>query len=587
MLFPRARLFIRSHEKLFEKARVCYYIDNKRKEATHMSKQHLIKITWFALLGMVLSAFSMAAGDRENPLPVLKTKPRTLAIFKNGLGFFIREGEVELQDKWAVTEYVPQASLGSLWIGSLDKDTQIEEVIGFLQDVQSETEAVTLQELLRANIGKKVKVTAQNQVIEGVIKSVPEKRAMYHQIPQQRVQPPPGAIVIISTKDGEIAVNKNAVLKIEFPSSYSTQILSQGKEKRLKFRLSTPKKKARLSLSYLQKGISWIPSYLVNIEDPKKARITMKATLINDVEDLENVDAFFVVGYPNFMYADVLSPMALDQALNQFIAGLEAGARSRDEYSRLTNIMRQSMPAAFAEEARELPVDYGYAAMKGVPGASEEDLFLYHKKGIRLMKGERAYYHIFSQEVEYKHIYEWNVPDTLNVDPRGYQRSGQQQQDQEQVWHSIKLKNSTDYPWTTAPALTVSGWKPLAQDTINYTPKTTKTNLKLTVATDIKTNRHEYEIERQRDVRLYRSSYDLVTVKGELYIHNAKSKDVTMEIKKKVTGEVLEVSHDGKIDKVAEGLRGVNFNSFISWEIPVKAGEEVEVTYTYKVYIRH
>jgi hypothetical protein len=33
-----------------------------------------------------------------------------------------------------------------------------------------------------------------------------------------------------------------------------------------------------------------------------------------------------------------------------------------------------------------------------------------------------------------------------------------------------------------------------------------------------------------------------------------------MEIKKKVTGEVLEVSHNGKIEKVAEGLRGVNFN---------------------------
>jgi hypothetical protein len=109
----------------------------------------------------------------------------------------------------------------------------------------------------------------------------------------------------------------------------------------------------------------------------------------------------------------------------------------------------------------------------------------------------------------------------------------------------------------------------------------------LTIATDIKTNRNEYEAERQRDVRLYRNSYDLVTVKGELYIKNAKSKAVTMEIKKKVTGEVLEVSHKGKINKVAEGLRGVNFNSYISWEIPVKAGEEIEVTYTYKIYIRH
>jgi hypothetical protein len=553
-----------------------------------MSKQHLVKIALFALLGMILTTLSMATtAERENSLPILNTKPKTIAVFKNGLGFFIREGEVDLLNKWAATEYVPKATLGSLWIGSLDKDAQIEEVIGFLEEVENKIEALTLQELLKVNIGKKVKITANNQVIEGIIQSVPENKESYIQTAQQRVQPYPGAIVIIRTKEGDVALNKNAVSKIEFSTSYSTQTQVEGREKRIKFKVATPKKKAKLSLSYLQKGISWIPSYLVNIEDPKKARITMKATLINDVEDLENIDAFFVVGYPNFMYADVLSPLALDQALSQFITGLEAGARRRDEYSQMSNIMRQSMPAAFREEARVQPLDYGYAAIKGVPGASEEDLFLYNKRGINLKKGERAYYHIFSQEIDYKHIYEWNVPDTLNVDPRGYQSSGQPQTDREQVWHSIKLENSTDYPWTTAPALTISGWKPLAQDTINYTPKTTKTNLKLTIATDIKTNRNEYEIERQRDVRLYRNSYDLVTVKGELYINNAKSKDVTMEIKKKVTGEVLEVSHSGKVEKIAEGLRGVNFNSFISWEIPVKAGEEVEVTYTYKVYIRH
>jgi hypothetical protein len=553
-----------------------------------MYKRQLVKIALFALLGITFSTLSMpAAEEKEGPLPVLRTKAKTLAVFKNGLGFFIREGEVELKNRWAVTEYVPQATLGSLWIGSLDKDAQLDEVIGFLEDVESKTEAITFQEMLKLNIGKKAKITANNKIIEGTIKSVPEKKLPFQEGPQQRIQSQPGAIAIISTKDGDIVINKNAVSRIEFASGYSTQTLSKGRAKRIKFKLDTNRNNAKLSLSYLQKGISWIPSYLVNIEDSKKARITMKATLINDIENLEDVDAFFVVGYPNFMYADVLSPLALDQVLSQFIAGLEAGGRRRAEYSQLSNIMRQSAPAAFREESRDLPLDYGYAAIKGVPGASEEDLFLYHKKGIRLNKGERAYYHIFSQEVDYKHIYEWIVPDTLNVDPRGYQRSGQPQTDKEQVWHSIKLENSTDYPWTTAPALTVSGWKPLAQDTINYTPKTTKTNLKLTIATDIKTNRREFEVERQRDVRLYRSSYDLVTVKGELYIKNAKSKDVTMEIKKKVTGEVLEVSHNGKIEKVAEGLRGVNFNSFISWEIPVKAGEETEVTYTYKVYIRH
>jgi ribosomal protein S1 len=107
----------------------------------------------------------------------------------------------------------------------------------------------------------------------------------------------------------------------------------------------------------------------------------------------------------------------------------------------------------------------------------------------------------------------------------------------------------------------------------------------LTIATDVKHDRHEFEIDRQRDVKIYNNNYDLVTVKGELSIKNHKNKEITMEIKKRLTGEVTEASHNGKIDKVAEGLRGVNQNSSISWEIPLKAGEEINVTYKYKVYI--
>jgi len=175
----------------------------------------------------------------------------------------------------------------------------------------------------------------------------------------------------------------------------------------------------------------------------------------------------------------------------------------------------------------------------------------------------------------------------LKIDSRGYQRSGQKPKEKEQVWHSLKLTNSTIYPWTTAPAMVVSGWKPLSQDILNYTPKTSQTNLKMTIATDIKTDRHEYETERKRDVKLYHHSYDLVTVKGKLYVKNCKNKEVAVEIKKNLTGEVLEASHGGKVTKVAEGLQGVNYKSTISWEIPLKAGEEKEITYQYQVYVRH
>jgi len=125
----------------------------------------------------------------------------------------------------------------------------------------------------------------------------------------------------------------------------------------------------------------------VDIEDSKKAKIAMKAIVINDVEDLEDVDMYFVVGYPNFMYADMLSPMNLTESLSQFIAGLERG-RSRPP----RGILAQSVTPfdEYAGERRRRGEIFDFSVTKKTPGASEEDLFLYHKKGISLKKGERA-----------------------------------------------------------------------------------------------------------------------------------------------------------------------------------------------------
>lgn len=518
---------------------------------------------------VMLSFLSGAAAGRagEDSLPVLKTKPTVLTVFKNGLGFFIREGTTELKNGWAVTEEVPAAALGSLWVTSLEPGAPVEETVSLLVEVEKSTPAGSLEALLGANVGRKVVVTANSQTFEGVIKSAPAN------------------IFILAVRDGgEVALNKGSVVKVEFSGDYVANVTSKAPAKRMKFKVAGRAPKARLMLAYLQRGITWQPSYLVNIEDPKKARLTMKATLVDDVEDLEGVDAYFVVGYPNFRFADVLSPMALDQAMAQFLAELERAERRDEALGRTAGVMAQRM----APRAEAVSLDYGLAGLPGVVGAPEEDLFLYQKKSLSLKKGERAEYPIFSQEVDYKHVYEWNVPDTLNVDYSGYQQSGQRQTEvAEQVWHAVKLFNATDFPWTTAPAFSVSGSNPLAQEVLDYTPRGTSTNLKLTVATDIKVDKREEEADRQRDVRVRNSSYDLVTVRGELDIRNAKAKEVTVEVKKRLTGEVIETSHGGRVTKVAEGLRGVNSNALVSWEIPVKPGEEIKVTYSYKVYIHN
>jgi len=67
------------------------------------------------------------AAKDDNP-HVWKSKVTSVAVFKNGLGFFMREGDVELRDGWALAKEVPPALFGTLAIFAHDKDQTVDIV---------------------------------------------------------------------------------------------------------------------------------------------------------------------------------------------------------------------------------------------------------------------------------------------------------------------------------------------------------------------------------------------------------------------------------------------------------------------------
>ena len=155
------------------------------------------------------------------------------------------------------------------------------------------------------------------------------------------------------------------------------------------------------------------------------------------------------------------------------------------------------------------------------------------------------------------------------------------------IWHSIRVKNSTKFAWTSAPALVISGTKPVSQDTLPYTSKAASSNLKITVATDLRSSHEEREIARQRDVERRRGySYDLVTVEGRLKVKNYKTKEVRLFISKALRGAVDFQSDDGKSVKLGEAIQTDNPMSRLTWEITLKPGEGRTVSYRYKVWVR-
>jgi hypothetical protein len=322
----------------------------------------------------------------------------------------------------------------------------------------------------------------------------------------------------------------------------------------------------------------------VNIANEKTAELALEAILANDVEMMEDVEVNFVVGYPNFLYAEMLSPLSLQQSVANFIQSLTTDRRS-EQYGRFANVMSQSVTYNAVNPDITVRPEAAYSLAQPIPGETSEDLYFYRKTGVTLKKGERARYAILNISVPYEHLYQWEIPDSMNVDDRGYrQDTGNRKEPENLVWHVLRLENTGQQPWTTAPAFAMNGQMPLAQDVLNYTPPKAKSLLKLTVATDFHAEQSQTEVSRKTMI-IEGRNFDEVIVAGKLKVTNFKAKEASVMVRKSLVGEVLRADQEGAVLKVVRKLTSVNPTSEIKWEFPLAAGGVKEMNYQYRALV--
>jgi hypothetical protein len=551
---------------------------------------------------MLLCAQIAQADDATNALPVVAPKVKTMAVFKNGLAFVFKTGETPLKDGWARMDQLPPAALGSLWLGTTSPSSPVTDVIAFKEKTSADADSVSLAELLAANPGRRVSITylsgANPKTAIGLLLPSPaahkpdENEIPPVASPEFRPNWPPNPdsaapeIVLLRTtmpggaETSLLALNLNSIQSVEIEGEADLHTKIEREMGRSKFHVAGNPAKAEITIAGLEKGIVWSPSYRINLADDKIAAIELEAVLADDQEDLENADVSFVVGYPNFMFADILSPISLRQSVAGFLQSLMSGSNDRNRAGAFANSMAQAV--GYNAPNFGAAQDAGYSVTTAMPGEHNEDLYLYHKNGVTLKKGDRARYSILSTTAPYEHLYQWDVADTMESEQPGY-RENESTKKEDLVWHVLRLKNTGKQPWTTAPAFTINDALPVAQDTLNYTPPGGSNTLKLTAATDVRAEQSQTESGR-RQIEVARRQYDEVTVDGKLQVSNWKDKEITICVRKSLLGEVLD-SPDGKATKVAHNLTAANSTSEISWEFKLPAGQSRDLTYRYKVLL--
>ena len=82
----------------------------------------------YAFLLATACAAGVIAEDQPKNL-TFATTLKSVAVFRDGFGYYVREGKCKLENGWATTNFVPAAIRGTVWVYSLDKDDRIDTVI--------------------------------------------------------------------------------------------------------------------------------------------------------------------------------------------------------------------------------------------------------------------------------------------------------------------------------------------------------------------------------------------------------------------------------------------------------------------------
>jgi hypothetical protein len=485
-----------------------------------------------------------------------------VAVFKNGLGFFMRQGDVRLRDGWCVAGQVPPAAFGTLAIYSLN-DRQAVDIVGSgpgeiveFDDRDAPSDMASRRARLEASQRLKVELTykhrGQERKAAGTLLSVGPD------------------FVVLEDESNNFAVPIAGITRLQI-LDLPLRIHVAGEERQ-------DDKGQQLGMAYLRKGITWIPDYTLKVIDEDTAELTLRGTLVNEAEDLIHTDVHLVVGVPHFVHTEYLAPIAVGQTIRTIGSMFAAQQIPQQVTSQIMNraaIVRNTAQAGQRPEAVEVPVEAGTGTidqtLAGLPqmgGAAATDYTVYTKEDLTLRQGEKAILTLFTRKIKYSHIYDWDPPQRMS--------------------HSLLLHNATDTAWTTGPCLALSQDRPLSEDLLKYTPKGAKGELPVTAAINVAHSKTEREADRKLKAHHVPNNvyYDLVTLEGELALHNFEKRAVTITITNPVPGKPLQASENGRLQTDPTKLKLEEREGTVSWTVELEPGEKKTLKYKYERYVR-
>ena len=524
------------------------------------------------LLAVAFVAVVFVTPARADDTPA-QSKIVGVDLFKNGLVVVRREATLGKPGVYTLDD-VPQPVHGTYWVESA---APVETVVK-MRDVEVPVTEAAPGNLQDDLAGKKVTIHFKGDrrppVIGTVMKLKPAKA--------EETAGTPVRFLVLQTGKGRTYVESAEIAAVEADNAGETVTRRQP---RLLLTLgATEKPQTKVTIRYLTRGLAWAPSYKIDITDPATLTLEQHAVIRNELADLDGAEVRLISGYPSVAMAHVRSPLSPRTSWAAFFQELD---RPDGEGSTFVGNSVRFQGQGFTAN----PVAAADGALGATPTGEGVDLH-YQPIGKRtLAEGESLALTVAKGSAAYARVVEWVVPDNRNeygvYDSR---RHGDEVDDS--AWDALKFKNPLPFPMTTGPAMVTAGGAFNGQRASFWVNAGEETILLVNKALSVRTRAVENEIQLKdrggREIvwvggRQFRQS----TVEGELVVNNHRKEAIQLLIRRRFSGDLVQAEGSPKSSLREEGVYSINRRNELLWSIPLKAGEERKLKYTYTVLMSH
>lgn len=380
-----------------------------------------------------------------------------------------------------------------------------------------------------------------------------------------------GSFLVVETGDGQRQLlDRSLIARIETGAGFAPRTRWVEKPT-LRFKVADAgDPQRRIRVSWLAHGLSWAPSYLVELGDNGRMEIEQAAVIRNELLDLNATEIGLISGFPHIRFDEVDSLLWGGTTLDSFFSQL-GGPTNRPTFAIASNVAYQSSSPSPLPDLSE-------------PGASGDDLHIEPIGPRDLARGESLSLPVARKSTDFERVVEWTVPDPRNA--RGRYQTGADDDDRDEPWDAISFRNPFAFPMTTAPAMIRDDGHFRGQTRSDWVNPGQTTCLRVTKALSIRADYTEIEEEDGREiVYIAGDDYQRTNVKGTLKLHNSRGEAVRMNVTAEFSGELLEAGRDPEKSLRTEGVSSVNPRRELKWTFDLGAGESTEISYRYSVLV--